>query len=182
MRHGVVLTAPNLGTKAWQSFPLVRTLSQHLGKPARMLNDATVQGLGVIAGTGVEVVVTLGTGMGFALFDDGRPAPQMEMAHHPLRRLDNVLLTPHHGSKSSSTPQFVEAVKPQIAIHAAGWRSHYRHPGPEIVERYAETGADQYTTGVGGAIRVWRDPVSGQLRVEAWRENAARWWNAAPEP
>ena len=94
----------------------------------------------------------------------------------------DVLLTPHHGSKSSSTPQFVEAVKPQIAIHAAGWRSHYRHPRPEIVERYAEIGADQYTTGVGGAIRVWRDPVSGQLRVEAWRERAARWWNAAPVP
>lgn len=86
VRNGYVLTAPNLGTKMWRQFPLAHTLAEHLGKPARMLNDATVQGLGVIGGTGVECVITLGTGMGFALFDDGRPTPQMEMAHHPLRK------------------------------------------------------------------------------------------------
>ncbi|MFO1025210.1 MAG: ROK family protein [Acetobacteraceae bacterium] len=86
VRHGHVLTAPNLGTKMWRQFPLAHALSERLGKPARLLNDATVQGLGVISGSGVECVITLGTGMGFALFDDGRPAPQMEMAHHPLHK------------------------------------------------------------------------------------------------
>src|SRR5579883_1445695 len=44
VRRGVVLTAPNLGTPAWRNFPLVRQLATRLGKPARMLNDATVQG------------------------------------------------------------------------------------------------------------------------------------------
>ena len=44
-----------------------------------------MQGLGVIAGRGLECVITLGTGMGFALFQDGRPAPHLELSQHPLR-------------------------------------------------------------------------------------------------
>jgi polyphosphate glucokinase len=86
VRHGHVQTAPNLGTKMWRDYPLAPELAKQLGKPARMLNDAEVQGLGVIAGQGVECVITLGTGMGFALFDDGRPSPHMELAHHPLHK------------------------------------------------------------------------------------------------
>lgn len=85
VRGGRVLTAPNLDNKAWHSFPLAETLAERLHAPARMANDATVQGLGVIAGRGVECVITLGTGMGFALFQDGRPAPHLELAQHPVR-------------------------------------------------------------------------------------------------
>ena len=68
VRHGDVLTAPNLGTKAWQGTKLASVLSEKFGKPVRVLNDASVQGLGVVGGNGLEVVITLGTGMGFALF------------------------------------------------------------------------------------------------------------------
>ena len=86
VRRGRVLTAPNLGTADWHGLPLSDVLSQKLGKPARMLNDATVQGLGVIAGRGLECVVTLGTGMGFALFDRGYPAPHLELSQHPVHK------------------------------------------------------------------------------------------------
>lgn len=85
VRHGVVYTAPNLGTPAWHGFPLARELSRRLGRPVRLLNDASVQGLGVITGTGLECVVTLGTGFGFALFEDGRLAPHLELGQHPVR-------------------------------------------------------------------------------------------------
>jgi polyphosphate glucokinase len=85
VRHGHVLTAPNLDNAAWHGFPLAATLSERLGAPARLENDATVQGLGVIAGHGLECVITLGTGMGFALFMDGRPAPHLELSQHPVR-------------------------------------------------------------------------------------------------
>ena len=51
-----------------------------------MLNDAEVQGLGVIVGEGLECVLTLGTGMGFALFQDGRPAPHLELSQHPIHK------------------------------------------------------------------------------------------------
>jgi polyphosphate glucokinase len=86
VRHGQVLTAPNLGTPDWRNFPLAASLTDKLGKPARMLNDAEVQGLGVIGGKGLECVITLGTGMGFALFQDGRPAPHLELSHHPIHK------------------------------------------------------------------------------------------------
>jgi polyphosphate glucokinase len=86
VRHGQVLTAPNLGTEAWRHFPLAASLTDKLGKPTRMLNDAEVQGLGVISGKGLECVVTLGTGMGFGLFQDGRPAPHLELSQHPIHK------------------------------------------------------------------------------------------------
>lgn len=86
VKRGAVQTAPNLGTEAWAGFGLARALSQALGKPARMLNDATVQGLGVIEGHGLECVITLGTGMGFSLFEDGRPAPHLELSQHVIHK------------------------------------------------------------------------------------------------
>ncbi len=86
VRQGVVKTAPNLGTAHWAGFPLAEALAQKLGQPVRMLNDATVQGLGVIGGTGLECVITLGTGFGFALYQDGRLAPHLEMGQHIARR------------------------------------------------------------------------------------------------
>ena len=85
VRAGHVMTAPNFDSAAWREFPLAAALTDHTGKPVRMLNDATVQGLGVIARTGLECVITLGTGFGFALFDNGRLTPHLELAHHPIR-------------------------------------------------------------------------------------------------
>jgi polyphosphate glucokinase len=86
VRRGQVLTAPNLGTPEWRHFPLASSLTDKLGKPTRMLNDAEVQGLGVISGKGLECVITLGTGMGFALFQDGHPAPHLELSQHPIHK------------------------------------------------------------------------------------------------
>ena len=85
VRRGLVLTAPNLGTPVWRDFPLADELSRQLDCPCRLLNDASVQGLGVISGSGLECVITLGTGFGFALFDDGRLAPHLEMGQHIAR-------------------------------------------------------------------------------------------------
>ena len=86
IKNAVVQTAPNLGTKDWAGFDLAGALHDQLGKPVRMLNDATVQGLGVISGHGLECVITLGTGFGFALYQDGRLAPQLEMSQHVIRK------------------------------------------------------------------------------------------------
>jgi polyphosphate glucokinase len=86
VREGCVLTAPNLGGEVWRGFPLATTLGERFDCPARMLNDAEVQGLGAIAGKGIECVITLGTGMGFALFHNGRVAPHLELSQHPIRK------------------------------------------------------------------------------------------------
>ncbi|MGK9236794.1 ROK family protein [Inquilinus limosus] len=87
VRNGRVLTAPNLGTGDWAGFALAPALSKRLGgAPVRMINDAEMQGMALIAGRGVELVVTLGTGVGTALFRDGELAPHLELAHHPLAK------------------------------------------------------------------------------------------------
>ena len=82
---GRTKTAPNLDA-GWAGFPLAAELSARFGKPARAANDAGVQGLAVIEGKGTEIVLTLGTGMGFGLYVDGRYVPNIELAHHPFRK------------------------------------------------------------------------------------------------
>jgi polyphosphate glucokinase len=82
---GRTLTAPNLDP-AWEGFDLAGALEKLTGRPARVANDAGVQGLAAIEGIGTELVLTLGTGMGFALYVDGHYVPNIEMAHHPFRK------------------------------------------------------------------------------------------------
>ena len=84
VRGGKVLTAPNLGTELWSGYDLQSTLATRLGKPVRVMNDADVQGYGAISGKGVEMVLTLGTGAGTSLFENGNILPHLELAHHPL--------------------------------------------------------------------------------------------------
>ncbi len=86
VRHGKILTAANLGDEVWGGFDLATALAKQVGKPVRVLNDADVQGLGAISGQGVELVITLGTGFGSSLFEDGRLAPHLELGHHPFRK------------------------------------------------------------------------------------------------
>jgi polyphosphate glucokinase len=84
VRNGIVWTAYNLHPK-WVGFDLAAALSKRLGKPARVANDADVQGLGAASGKGLELMVTLGTGLGSALLIDGVLAPNLELGHHPFR-------------------------------------------------------------------------------------------------
>jgi polyphosphate glucokinase len=98
VRAGRILTAPNLSTvggpgtkldpvlvEKWGGFPLGAELEGRLGKPVRILNDADMHGLAVISGEGLEFVLTLGTGLGAALFMDGDLAPHVELALLPFQ-------------------------------------------------------------------------------------------------
>jgi predicted TIM-barrel fold metal-dependent hydrolase/predicted NBD/HSP70 family sugar kinase len=85
VRDGRVLTAPHLGTELWAGYDLQTALSKRWGKPVRVMNDADVQGFGAISGKGVEMVLTLGTGAGTAIFHNGWIMPHLELAHHPVR-------------------------------------------------------------------------------------------------
>ena len=83
VKGGCIITAPNLGTEAWRAFPLAAKLEKQLRKPARVLNDAEMQGLAVIANSGLECVLTFGTGMGSAIYRDGQLMPHLELGQHP---------------------------------------------------------------------------------------------------
>lgn len=99
VRKGVVLSAPKLDTEAgpgspvnpelsaaWREYALGDTLEGRLGIPVRVANDADVQGAAVVAGSGLELVLTLGTGFGTAVFYDGMLLPHFELAHHMFRK------------------------------------------------------------------------------------------------
>ena len=92
VREGHVLTAPHFVLKTgpgsdvdqglvakWSDFPLENALSQQLGKPTKVANDADLQGAAVISGHGFELVLTLGTGFGTGIFYDGHLLPHMRI-------------------------------------------------------------------------------------------------------
>ncbi len=83
VRAGVTETAPNLA-EGWAGFPLCAELGARLGQPVRGCNDADLAGLAVIEGREVEMVLTLGTGMGVGLYIDGVLVPNLELGHHPF--------------------------------------------------------------------------------------------------
>ncbi len=83
-KNGVIYTAPNLG-KGWNNFALEQKLRRALKRPVRVANDADVQGLGSITGHGVELVITLGTGVGSVIFVNGNRI-HLELGHHPFHK------------------------------------------------------------------------------------------------
>lgn len=82
VKRGVTYTAANLDP-SWIGFPLASSIRKRWRRPVRVANDAAVQGFGAIRGHGVELVLTLGTGMGSALYTDGNLCPGLELGHHP---------------------------------------------------------------------------------------------------
>jgi polyphosphate glucokinase len=87
VRDNLILTAPHLGDKGWHGVPVAASLAERLGGlPVRMINDAEVQGFAVIEGKGIELVLTLGTGAGTALFRDGELMPHLELSQHPVSK------------------------------------------------------------------------------------------------
>lgn len=85
IKRGATCTAVNLHP-AWVGFPLQAELEKRWKKPVRVANDAAVQGYGAIAGDGVELALTLGTGLGSSIFTNGRLCPGLELGHHPWRK------------------------------------------------------------------------------------------------
>lgn len=85
IKRGVSFGAFNLHP-TWMGFHLQQELERLWKCPVRVANDAAVQGYGAIKGLGVEMIVTLGTGMGSSLFTDGRLCPGLELGHHPWKK------------------------------------------------------------------------------------------------
>lgn len=97
------------------------------------------------------------------------------LAELPGKLPATVLVTPHHGSRTSSTAAFLDAVQPQLAIHSAGWHHHFGHPARVVVTRMAERSIAQVATGDDGAVTV---DISGDRFVcQRYRPNALRLWS-----
>ncbi len=92
----------------------------------------------------------------------------------------DVLLMPHHGSLTSSTPEFIEAVAPKIALINAGYRNRFGHPREGVLARYTERNIPVMRTDWHGAITL--NSVDGLAKVEKARETRQRYWVDKPDP
>jgi polyphosphate glucokinase len=164
IRHGVVITAPNLSTRAFAGFDLKAALESALAAPVRAVNDADMQGLAAIAGKGVEMVVTLGTGFGTALFQDGKLQVHLEIAHLPFRK--GKTYDQEIGDKNRrklGNAKWSERVKE--ALHNVFVLTHYDHlyvGGGNARELVWKGRAKNITlvdnaAGILGGIRLWDD-------------------------
>ena len=89
----------------------------------------------------------------------------------------DVVLVPHHGSAGSSDPAFVAATGARLALVSSGAGNRFRHPRPDVVQRWCDHGAEVLDTARGGAIRVWLG--QGGLQLRERRQHKPRLWDAA---
>jgi len=167
---GVVKTAPNLH-ETWADVPLADIFTQKLGKPARVLNDAGVQGYAVIRGHGVEMLLTLGTGMGCAVYLDGKYVPNLELAHHPFKKgltyeeyiganaLEMIGKKKWNKRVEKVIAQVLPIWNPNRLYIGGGNSKHIKFELPENVEVVSNV------AGLLGGIKLWAD--TGNQRAGA---------------
>jgi competence protein ComEC len=90
-----------------------------------------------------------------------------------------VLLVPHHGSRTSSTPDFLDAVQPQVAVVQVGARNAYGHPHPKVMARYAAKGVPTVTTPACGAWH-WQSSRQPTGVGQCWKDARRRYWHPLP--
>lgn len=178
LRHGVVVATPHYVTRAgprtkpdpdliaeWSGFDARTALTDAFGLPVLVLNDAEVHGAGVVAGTGSELVLTLGTGLGCALFDGGALAPHLELSQAPVRwgMSYDTYIGEHErrrlgdGFWSRRVRGVVEGLRPVFhwdRLYLGGGNSRLLRP-----EQLARMGDDVVvvpnTAGILGGVRAW---------------------------
>jgi competence protein ComEC len=89
----------------------------------------------------------------------------------------DVLLVPRHGSRSSSSTEFLDAVEPRLAVVSVGWPNRFGQPDPDVLERYRQRGIAVLSTAECGALAIELDR-DGSLQIRAARARAPRFWRA----
>jgi polyphosphate glucokinase len=152
---GIVQQAPNLATE-WKDFNFAEVLQARLKKPVRAANDADVQGFGAIAGKGVELVVTLGTGVGTALFTDGHLVPNAEFGKDKLR--NEILQKDGKKKWNRRLAKFVRRLEEKFhftRLYIGGGNSR----NVDISLLPANVTIVSNLNGLIGGIALWRDEV-----------------------
>lgn len=87
----------------------------------------------------------------------------------------DVLVAPHHGSKTSSTPDFIEAVAPKLVVFTVGYLNRFKHPKPEISTRYVSIGSQIFRSDYDGAVELRFS--ESQIQAKRWRMLHRRYWH-----
>jgi competence protein ComEC len=99
----------------------------------------------------------------------------------PTRLRSDVLVVPHHGSRTSSTSAFIASVRPEVAAFTPGYRNRFNHPRPEIVERYVAAGVRNYRTDYDGALTFTFDEGASHVPRRERAHDARYWWDVPAE-
>jgi competence protein ComEC len=86
----------------------------------------------------------------------------------------DILIAPHHGSRTSSTPEFVHAVAPGLTVFSVGYRNRFGHPHPAVSARYRQAGSQTLRTDLSGALLIGMAPTG--IDVQSWREVDRKYW------
>jgi polyphosphate glucokinase len=165
IKQGVTMTAANLH-RDWIGYPLEAELQKRWRIPVRVANDAAVQGYGAIQGRGVEMIITLGTGMGTALFTDGRLCPGLELGHHPWRKKTYEDYLGRRGLKKHGQEKWNRRLQEAIAQTEAtfNWDHLYLGGGnTKLIEMEARPSVTIVSNldGLLGGVALWRDVGRG---------------------
>lgn len=135
-----------------------------------------------VTSNGRSCVVRIANGRHAALLTGDIEAGQeaaLVAAGAPERLMADILLVPHHGSKTSSSGAFLDAISPQVAIFQVGYRNRYGHPHPHVWQRYAARDIERLRTDMTGAVIVQTD--GDALNVQTARAMRPRYWSSAHE-
>jgi competence protein ComEC len=116
-------------------------------------------------------------GASVLLTGDVERAAEAEMRREGLK--SDVLLVPHHGSRTSSSAEFIAAVAPRWAVVPAGYRNRFGHPAREVLERYRAAGASVLRTDLDGAVTI---ALGQELEIRAERVRRPRYWRRPHQP
>ncbi len=120
-----------------------------------------------------------GTGGNLLLTGDIEVRTEAELLADAPQLRARILVVPHHGSKTSSTEAFIDAVGPEIALFPVGYRNRFRLPYPAVVERYQARGITLMDSARDGAVTV-RLSADGRVASETWREQGRRYFHWRP--
>ena len=146
------------------------------GVDFEILHPAESDYAGFTKPNAISCVLRIGNGRATALLagDIERAQEAALVARHADRVAADLLLVPHHGSKTSSSPLLLDAVRPRLAVVQAGWRNRFGHPAPDVLRRYAERGIRLVDTPHCGAA-TWSSTAPGE--VDCHRNTARRYWH-----
>ena len=119
--------------------------------------------------------ITAGERRALLAGDIEAPSEAQLLRDDPLALGADILVVPHHGSRTSSTPAFVAAVAPRVAVFAAGYLNRFDHPRPDVVARYTRRGAAPMRTDLLGAVTVTLGP-GDELDAAGERDRRRRYW------
>lgn len=126
------------------------------------------------------ILITTASGQAVLLTGDiEKKIEQQILKNYPDLTAD-VLLVPHHGSKTSSSMLFLQQLQPEIALFSYGYRNRFHHPHQKIVQRYKEMNINLFNTS-NGTIDIHRDITNNSWLVKQYRIEHRRFWHRTPE-